>query len=116
MKSRSVSITMVSIFLLIAFGFAQTYQTGKIVSITKHDTKPATGGTDAPTQKSVDDYDVTISSGGTIYTAVYHHHGDLDPAWTEGREVQVHVAGKVLHVKKPSGKPEALRIVSKRKE
>ena len=112
MKAHSVSVTMVSIFLLVAFGFAQMYETGKILSITKHAAKAASGHTDAPMQASVDDYDVTISSGGTVYTAVYHHHGNLEPAWTEGKEVQVHVAGKVLHVKKANGKPETLRIVS----
>ncbi|HST11184.1 MAG TPA: hypothetical protein VLL05_12480 [Terriglobales bacterium] len=112
MKARSVSVIMVSLFLLVEFGFAQAYETGKILTITKHEAKTAPGHTDAPMKTSVDDYDVTISSGGTVYTAVYHHHGGLDPAWAEGREVQVHVAGKVLHVKKASGKPETLRVVS----
>ena len=112
MKMRPVSIVMASIFLLVAFGFAETYQTGKILSITKHDTQTAPGHTDAPVRKSVDDYDVTISSGGTVYKAIYHHHGSLEPAWSEGKEVLVHVSGKVLHVKKASGKSEALRIVS----
>src|SRR5262252_10338462 len=112
MKTRTV-LVMVTIFLLAVAGFAQTYQTGKIVSITKHEAQAKPGHTDAPAKTSVDDYDVTISSGGTVYTTIYHHPGELEPAWSEGKEVQVHVAGKVLHVKKANGKPESLRIVKR---
>jgi hypothetical protein len=114
MKARSVSVIIVSTFLLVAFGFAQGFETGKILSITKHTPKNGPGRSDAPLEASVDDYDITISSGGTAYTTVYHHHGGLDPAWTEGKEVQVQVAGKVLHVKNASGKAETLRIVSRK--
>jgi multidrug efflux pump subunit AcrA (membrane-fusion protein) len=112
MKAHSVSMIMVSAFLLVAFGFAQAYATGKILSITKRTAKTAPGHTDAPMKTSVDDYDVTISSSGTVYAAVYHRQGGLDPAWAEGKEVPVQVAGKVLHVKNASGKVETLKIVS----
>jgi hypothetical protein len=114
MKARSISVIIVSAFLLVGFGFAQAFETGKILSITKHTPKNVVGHTDAPLKASVDDYDVTISSGGTVYTTVYHHHGGLDPAWAEGKEVSVQVAGKVLHVKNASGKAETLRIVSRK--
>ena len=99
---------------LIVLGFAQTYETGKIVSIAKHQTQASKGGTDAPLKSSTDDYDVVISVGGASYTALYHHHGDLEPAWSEGKDVQVRVAGKAMSVKTASGKTEKLKIVSRK--
>jgi hypothetical protein len=112
MKYRSISVVLVSIFLLLAIGFAQNYQPGKIVSIAKHEAATTPGHTDAPTKSVVHDYDVTISSGGTVYTAFYHHPGDLEPAWSEGKEVQVYASGKTLKVKTTNGKSERLKIVS----
>jgi len=86
MKVHFVFVALASTCLLAAFGFAQAYETGKILSIVKHTPETASGHTDAPLKASVDDYDVTISSGETFYTAVYHHNGGLDPAWTEERK------------------------------
>jgi len=115
MKMRIVLVIALFIVLL-ASGVAQTYETGKIVSIAKHETPATPGHTDVPLKTSVDDYDVTISSGGTVYVSVYHHPGDLEPAWSVGKDVQVRVAGKVLYVKKASGKPEKLRIINSKAE
>ena len=93
---------------------AQSYETGKIVSIHKHEAQAAKGGTDAPLKSSTDDYDVVIAVADTNYTALYHHHGDLSPAWSEGKEVQVRVAGKAMSVKTANGKAEKLRILSRK--
>jgi hypothetical protein len=112
MNYRSISVVLVSTFLLLAIGFAQNYQPGKIVSIAKHEAGTTPGHTDAPMKSDVHDYDVTISSGGTVYTALYHHPGDLEPAWSEGKEVQVYASGKTLKVKTTNGKSERLKIVS----
>ena len=116
MTIRSVVVSMSSVVLLVSFGLAQNYQAGKILSISKHESRAASGGTDSQNAAPIEDYDVTISSGGTVYTTIYHHPGELEPAWSEGKEVQVHVAGKVLHVKKANGKPESLRIVKRKPE
>ena len=113
MKSRIVLISA-CVLSLAAISLAQNYQTGKIVTVTKHQTQPSKGGTDAPLKSSTDDYDVVISVADTNYTALYHHHGDLSPAWSEGKEVQVSVAGKAMSVKTASGKAERLRILSRK--
>jgi len=93
---------------------AQTYETGKIVSIHKHEAQAGKGGTDAPLKSSTDDYDVVIAAGGTNYTTLYQHHGDLSPAWSEGNDVQVRVVGKAMSVKTANGKAEKLRILSRK--
>ena len=111
MKLRILLVSV--IFSLTAISFAQKYETGKIVSIHKHEAQASKGGTDAPLKSSTDDYDVVISVGDTNYTALYHHHGDLSPAWSEGKEGQVRVAGKAMSVKTASGKAEKLRVLSK---
>ena len=101
------------VFLLAVLSFAQTFQTGKIVSISKHPpAAPTKSSTDAPSKSSTDDYDVVIAVGGTNYTTLYRHHGDLEPAWGEGKDIEVQVSGKVMNVKKANGKTEKLRIVS----
>lgn len=112
MRLRILLVSAV-IFSLAAISFAQKYETGKIVSIHKHEAQASKGGTDAPLKSSTDDYDVVISVSDTNYTALYHHHGDLSPAWSEGKEVQVSIAGKAMSVKTASGKAEKLRILSK---
>jgi hypothetical protein len=113
MKVRIVLISA-CLLSLAAITVAQNYQTGKIVSITKHPAQTSKGGTDAPLKGSTDDYDVVISLADTNYTALYHHHGDLSPAWSEGKEVQVSVTGKAMTVKTASGKAERLRILSRK--
>jgi hypothetical protein len=113
MKSRMLLVSAV-VLSVVAVSFAQKYETGKIVSIHKHEAQATKGGTDAPLKSSTDDYDVVISVGDTNYTALYHHHGDLSPAWSEGKEVQVSVMGKALSVKTASGKAERLKILSRK--
>jgi hypothetical protein len=112
MKSR-IFLSSATIFLLALLSFAQTFQTGKIVSITRHPaTAPNKSSTDAPSKSASDDYDVVISVGGTNYTSLYRHHGDLEPAWSEGKDIEVQISGKVMNVKKANGKTEKLKIVS----
>jgi hypothetical protein len=112
MNYRSIAMLPVSIFLLLAIGFAQDYQLGKIVSIAKHEGATTHGHTDAPLKSDVHDYDVTISSSGIVYTALYRHPGDLEPVWNEGNEVQVSASAKTLKVKTANGKSVKLKIVS----
>jgi len=113
MKLRTFS-TSVLIILLVVISSAQTFETGKIVSIAKHEAQvPNKARSDQPTSgTSTDDYDVVIAVGGTTYTTLYHHHGDLEPAWSVGNDVQVQIAGKVMNLKKANGKTEKLKIVS----
>ena len=113
MKSRIFLFSAVVLSLAV-ISVAQTFETGKIVSITKHQAQASKGGTDAPLKSSTDDYDVVISVGTTNYTALYHHHGDLEPAWSEGKDVQVSVAGRAMSVKTASGKTERLKILSRK--
>jgi len=108
-----IFLTPAVLLLLVVIGSAQTFETGKIVSITKHEAQaPNKASTDARLKSSTDHYDVVIAVGGTAYTALYHHHGDLEPAWAEGKDVQVQIAGKVMQIKKANGKTEKLKIVS----
>ena len=112
MKLRILATSSL-VLLLALISFAQTYQTGKIVSVTRREaTVPNKNKSDQPTSTATDDYDVVISVGGTEYTALYKHHGDLEPAWSAGKNVDVMVSGKTLSVKKANGKPEKLAIVS----
>jgi len=112
MKLQVLS-TLVLFLLLAGIVSAEAFQTGKIISITKREAQvPNKARSDQPTSNTTDDYDVVIAVGGTNYTALYRHHGDLEPAWTQGAEVQVQVAGKTMNVKKANGKTEKLKIVS----
>ena len=111
MKLR-VFVILALVLSLAVISFAQTFQTGKIVSISRHPAPASKSGTDAPSKSSTDDYDVVISVGGTNYTSLYQHHGDLEPAWAEGKDIEVQISGKVMNVKKANGKTEKLKILS----
>jgi hypothetical protein len=113
MKLR-LSAILVLFFLMAGIGLAQqsAYQPGKIVSIQKRESPSPTGGSDAPMKASEKVYDLTIETGGKTYKAVYKAHSDLEPTWSEGKDVEVQVKGKAMYVKRSTDKhPAKLAIV-----
>jgi hypothetical protein len=49
-------------------------------------------------------YRISIRLGDNIYVCRYQTGPDLDLSWTEGKEVEARVSGKVMYVKKANGK------------
>ena len=114
MKVRGVCAAFVCLILLSAVGFAaaHTYQAGKIVKVEKQASHTPSGGTDAPPKANVATYHVSIQLGDKVYVCRYQIDPENDTSWIEGKDVQARVSGKVMYVKKATGKESKGSILS----
>jgi hypothetical protein len=87
------------------------YQDGKIIEVNKLPAHPSSGGTDAPGASLVDEYQISIQVGDTVYVCRYLSHSEQDLAWTKGKEGQVRIKGKTMYVKKANGKETQATIL-----
>jgi hypothetical protein len=88
------------------------YQAGKIVKVEKQESQSHSGGTDAPLTSEVASYHVSIQLGDKIYVCNYKSGLKSDPSWDVGKEVEARISGKVMYVKKPTGKEAKGSILS----
>jgi hypothetical protein len=114
MKVRVVCAVFLCLALLSAISSAAThqYQAGKIVKVEKRESHSPSGGTDAPLKAEAATYHISIQLGDKVYVCSYHTHPDLDISWTEGKDVEARVKGKVMYVKKANGKEAKGSILS----
>lgn len=91
-----------------------SYQNGTIVSV---DSVPVQsgGGTDVQLTANAADHDVSIQVGNTVYLCRYHSVSDQDLSWLRNKAVHVKIQGKVMYVKRVTGKDAKARIVSSSK-
>jgi len=114
MKVRSVCVAFLGLALLsgVSFSAAPEYQAGKVVKVEKQESRPSSGGSDAPLKAEVATYRISIQLGDKIYVCQYKTDPDKELSWIEGNEVQVRVHGKAMYVKKASGKEAKGSILS----
>ena len=95
-------------------GSAPAYKAGKILDIEKQEhSHPA--GHDAQPASNVDTYHARVQVGSTIYTVRYETHGGSDMDWVKDKEIQVHISGKVMHVKRATGADTKVPILKTEK-
>ena len=108
-----VSALFCCLIMFAATSFADhQYQNGKIVKIEKQASHQPLGGTDAPITPDVASYQVSIQLGDKVYLCHYDTHSDWDLSWAEGKDVEARVSGKVVYVKRPSGREAKGAILS----
>jgi hypothetical protein len=114
MRIRSVCAVVVSLAVLFGAGFAAAheYQAGKIVKVEKRQSHGPSGGSDAPLTTEVVAYRISIQLGDKIYVCSYKTGPERDLSWTEGKDVEARVSGKVMYVKKANGKEAKGSILS----
>lgn len=106
MKNLWLVVALVGAACILAGAQSSTkqYQDGTIIAVEKQDGPASTGGTDAPTASSADEYNISIQVGDTVYVCRYKSHSDQDLSWTKGKAVQVRTGGSAIYVKKANGK------------
>lgn len=89
-----------------------SYQSGTIVSVDNAPVHTREGGTEPQLNPNVAEHDISIQVGDTVYVCRYHAVSDLDLSWLRNKEVQVKIKGKVIYVKRATGKDAKAQIVS----
>jgi hypothetical protein len=114
MTVRAVCPLFLGLALLSAIGFAagHKYQAGKIVKVEKQESHASSWHTDAPLKAEVATYRVSIQLGDKVYVCRYQTDPDAEISWIEGKDVQARVSGKVMYVKKATGKEAKGAILS----
>ena len=114
MKLRAIYIGFLCLTFLSALGFAadHEYQTGKIIKVEQQDSRSSSGGTDATLKAAVSTYRISLQLGDKVYVVQYKTDPENDISWAEGKEVQARVSGKVIYVKKVTGKEVRGSILS----
>jgi hypothetical protein len=114
MKIRAACAVFVSVALLCAIGVAAAheYQVGKIVKVEKRGSSEPSGGTDAAVTSDVVPYRISIRLGDNIYVCTYKTGLERELSWTEGKDIEARVSGKVMYVKKANGKEAKGSILS----
>jgi len=57
-------------------------------------------------------YRISIRRGDNIYLCSYQNGPDRDLSWTEGKEVEARISGRVMYVKKANSKEAKESILS----
>ena len=113
MQRRTICSAFLALVLLSGVGFsANDYQSGKIVKVDKQESRATTGGTDAPSKAEIATYRVSIQLGDKIYVCRYQTDPDAELSWIVGKDIQARVSGKVMYVKKVTGKEVKGSILS----
>ena len=90
---------------------AEPYQAGKIVAVEKLPEQGGGGGTDAAEKAGTQDYDISIQVAGTVYICRYHAESGEDLSWLQDKEKQVRIKGKVMYMKRATGKDAKAAII-----
>jgi hypothetical protein len=91
----------------------QQYQTGKIVKVERQQSSGSnTSSMDVPVKAETASYRISILLDGKTYVCLYRTDSERDLSWTEGKEVQARVKGKVMYAKTAGGKQVKGTIVS----
>jgi hypothetical protein len=117
MKKIWLAAVLVCAACISAVAQSQTtqYQDGKIIAVKKLPVHASSGHTDAPTASEVDEYEISIQVGDTVYVCRYASHSEQDLSWTQGKEGQVRIKGKTMYVKRVTGKEAQASILRKTK-
>jgi hypothetical protein len=117
MKTIWLAAVLVCAACISAVAQSQTtqYQDGKIIAVKKLPGSANPAHTDAPASSEVDEYEISIQVGDTVYVCRYVSHSDQDLAWTQGKEGQVRIKGKTMYVKRATGKEAQASILRKTK-
>src|SRR5882672_11114202 len=108
-----LTVVLVCVVFTLVGAQSQQYQDGKIIAVKKLSSEAGAGHTDAPTGSSVEDYEISIQVGDTVYVCRYQSHSDQDLSWTQGKEGQVKIKGKRMYVKRASGSDAQATILRK---
>jgi hypothetical protein len=113
MKNLWLTLALVGAACILAGAQSPTkqYQDGKIIAVEKQAGPASAGGTDAPIASSVDEYNISIQVGDTVYVCRYMSHSDQDLSWTKGKDVQIRTSGSAMYVKKANGKEAKASIL-----
>jgi hypothetical protein len=117
LKTYWIGYLLVCVVCLPAFtqSQAQSYQAATIVKVEQLPDTGSTRGTDAPMKSAVHDYNASMQVGDTVYVCHYHAHNGQESSWLqglEGKDAQVRIKGKVMYVKRATGKDEKATIVN----
>ena len=115
MKASSLTLLLIG---FMAFSLSRSlaqdsdFQAATIVSVEKLPSTPAStqSASDAPLASNVNQYNLGVQLNGKVYSCRIQVHGD-NHTWTEGKEIQAKVEGKVMNVKMPHGKIERFAIL-----
>jgi hypothetical protein len=117
MKKIWLAAVLVCAACISAVAQSQTthYQDGQIIAVKKLPAHASSGHTDAPAASEVDEYEISIQVGDTVYVCRYVSHSEQDLTWTQGKEGQVRIKGKTMYVKRVSGKEAQASILRRTK-
>jgi hypothetical protein len=118
---RTVCLNVAAVLLLSALATAQSadaqYQEGKILEVQSLPHHAMSGGSsnvsEAPLGAGVDQYNVSIELGDTVYTCRYQAQAGSDPAWLQAKTRKMRVAGNTIFVKRLNAGENQCRIVGK---
>jgi len=116
MKASSLTLLLIG---FMAFSLSRSlaqdtdFQAATIVSVEKLPSTAARNqsASDAPLASNMNEYNLGIQLNGKVYSCRILVHGD-NHTWTDGKEIQAKVEGKVMKVKMPHGDIARLKIVS----
>jgi hypothetical protein len=100
---------------------AGAYQAGKIVGVDRLSAhQPAAGhqtvgSTDTPLEADVQNYNVSIQVGDTVYVCRYQAHSGQEMSWLQNKDVQVRVTGKTMYVKRATGEDAKATVLQSKK-
>jgi hypothetical protein len=69
------------------------------------------GGTDEALKGGSHEYDVSIQVGDTVYVCRHHAHAGQEISWLQDKQASVRIKGKVMYVKRVTGKDAKASIV-----
>jgi hypothetical protein len=117
MKKAWLAVSLVCAVCLPVIAHSQTpqYQDGKIIAVKKLPSHDSAGHTDTPMASEVDDYEISIQVGDTVYVCRYVAHSDQDLSWTHGKEGKVRIKGKTMYVKRATGRETQASILRRTK-
>jgi hypothetical protein len=117
MKKMWLAVVLVCAACMAGGAQSQTspYQDGKIIAVNKLPALATTGHTDATATSEIEEYEISIQVGDTVYVCHYISHSDQDLSWTRGKEGQVRIKGKTMYVKKATGKEAKATILRRTK-
>ena len=88
------------------------YQKGTIVNVDSVPVNASGGGAEPQLKPNVADHDISIQVGDTVYVCRYHTPSDHDLSWLQNKTAQVRIQGKVMYVRRATGKDAKVQIVN----
>jgi hypothetical protein len=93
------------------------YEQGRVIKVQEQGVATGSywGGTDAPLREPVDQYQITLQVGDTVYTCRYAAATGSDLSWLTERTRDVRVEKESILLKRIGGEEEVCPIESKEK-